>query len=780
MLFVWAIRSFRGLRNLLIAAGSIFFLFLCLDLAFPLPEYHLKKDYSTVYLDRNGELLRISLSDSEKFRIKLPLNQVSPYMQRGILEYEDRYFFYHPGINPVSVIRALFLNLSHGKIVSGASTITMQIARLMEPKPRTLTSKLIEVFRALQLESSFDKDEILELYLNSIPMGGNLEGVGAGALYYFGKNARDLSLYEASVLIGLPNSPNRNRPDRHPKNATKQMARVLSRIYPGLGITEKDYLKTLNRKVSVTPHRFPFRCPHLIESGPSIHSKFFTQYSIGLELQTYCEMVLSDYHRKLNFQGIYNGAIIVADNHTGQILAYVGSPDYFDNSHCGQINGCSIPRSPGSTLKPFLYARGIESGLITPGKTVYDVPILDHSYSPVNYSKTSNGPVPAKFALIHSLNIPAVRLERTLDDRGLKGLLKKIFPGKEDILIEKSGLSLVLGGFGISLENMVRLYMMLASNGNYKPLHFFLNSHEKLIADRQLIDPRACYLVTDMLSDCHRPDMPHSWEFTLDLAKISLKTGTSFGLRDAWCIGYNPDYTVGVWQGNADNKGSTSLIGVRRAAPLMIKIFDHITRKSDSWFSRPEGIAVRKVCPVSGEKAGPFCGKQLKNDFFIPGISSERKCQVHKKITIRKKTGMQVCSRCMTGPKSDYKSKIVESWPGEIASFLRTRGHRYSAMPGHNPECTYYTQKQKPRIISPSDLSEYELVEHLPQDSQKIPLRAFVSQDSGEEVYWFAGKKLLYRGSADKTYFFAPDKGKCIISVVDSRGRSDSVTIRVY
>ena len=759
-----------------IICGPVF-LFLILNLIFPLPYYKLEEDYSTVYLDRKGELLRISLSPSGKYRIKLPLDQISEYMQKGIIQYEDKYFRYHPGINPVSLVRALVLNIKNNRIVSGASTISMQIARMLKRRKRRIWSKIIELFRAFQMELKYTKDELLEIYLNMIPMGGNIEGAGAGAFFYLGKDAKSLSIQQAALLIGLPNSPNRTRPDRYPENAAQAQKKVLSRIYKKLGFS-KDILKDAETfSINYKRYKNPFYSPHLIESKKESKNKFFRQFTIDLEIQRFCENVLKEARNLNRSQEIFNGAVIVVNNKTREVLAYVGSPDYYDDKKSGQINGAAVLRSPGSALKPFLYAKAIELGFITPEKIIFDIPREYDNYGPRNFSKSSFGLVSARYALLRSLNIPAVRLEYKMGDKGLNNVLKAIFPLKKDILIERSGLSLVLGGFQVSLEKMVEIYMMMANKGLYNSLKYYKGEHGIETAPKPVLDKRSCYIISEILSEYERPDLPYNWEFTPYLAKAALKTGTSFGLRDAWCIGYNPDYTIGVWLGNMDCRGSSFLIGIKKAAPLFIKIFNYLTRKSDSWFKMPKGVAKRKICVLSGEKLGAYC-KYLKEDYYIPGVSSEKECSTHKKIIVRRKDNIEVCAYCMTGEQSLYAEKIIEYWPSDVISFLRKTGRKYTRVNEHNPECEEYFVKNKPRIIKPDENAVYEVDEGLPLDIQKIALRAYTAQDA-DKVYWFSGSQLINEGGPDDTCFITPKRGDWVISVVDSKGRSDSVKIKV-
>ncbi len=755
---------------------AVIIVYAILNLCFPLPREKLEGDYSTVFTDRSGQILRITLSKEGKYKIKLPLSGISPYLVRGMLEYEDRFFFFHPGVNPVSLARAALQNMLAGHVRSGASTISMQLARMLYNRPRTFGSKFLEVFNALELELTYSKKELLEFYLSMIPMGGNLEGVGAASYFYLGKPASELSYSESLLLIGIPKNPNRNRPDLNRSGALLVIAKVKEKIGGRGGLPSYAQTDWIGR----TSFHFnkPFRCPHLIEKRKNFSSSPICVMTIDLGIQSFCESVLLKYHMEDIKKGIYNGALIVADNKTHEVLAYVGSPDFRDDRHQGQVNGASILRSPGSALKPFIYARAIEKGLITPQKLVLDIPrIYGDRFSPVNYDRSINGLVTAQYALLSSLNIPAVRLESELSGEGLSGMLRTVFPGERAGMIEEAGLTLAIGGFPVSLEELVSLYSSLANGGLYYGLKFDSGNDSGGGIPVKILDPRSCYIVSEMLSEYHRPDMPYSWEFTPRLAKVALKTGTSFGLRDALCVGYNPDYTVGVWMGNADSEGSPYLVGAEAAAPVMIEIFDFLTRDSDHWFKRPAGVGIRKVCAVSGEKPSEYCAL-VKDDYYIPGISKEAECAVHKKIIIRKKDNVEVCPFCMGTDKSLYREKIVEVWPPEIASFLRSTGRHIDPIPPHNPDCIHYRLKDAPQILSVRDGAVFILDMSVSLEDQKIPLRALAAQDAGN-IFWFAGKQLLTNSKPDETVFYRPLPGQVKLSAVDSRGRSASVTIRV-
>jgi penicillin-binding protein 1C len=756
-----------------------FILFFILDFIFPLPVSKLENNYSTVYLDCRGELLHVGLSPDDKYRIKLNLSHLSPYLVKGFTVYEDRWFYFHPGINPAAMARALFINVRKGRITFGASTISMQIARMIYNRPRNIGSKILEIFNAFQLEWKYSKNKLLEIYLNMVPMGGNIEGVGAASYFYFGKPASRLSFQEAAVLIGIPNNPNFNRPDKYPARAIKKLRSVLFRIQGKNGLPKFEKYTQIDAFAKFKKYANPYRCPHLIEANKIGGEDFEKTFSIDLNIQTFCENILKK-HRDINIsKGIANGAIIVIENKTGKVKAYAGSPDYYDSIHSGQVNGAIIPRSPGSALKPFIYARAIEKEGVTPQSLVLDIPKLyDDRYLPLNYNKKSKGLVTLKDALLHSLNIPAVRMEETLKDKGLSGLLKDNFPYERDRDVEKAGLSLPLGTFHLSLEEISRLYMALANEGQYRELVFYESMPNfSNIQYKQILHPGACFIVSDILSEYYRPDLPYAWEFSPHLARAALKTGTSFGLRDAWCLGYNPDYTVGVWIGNVNSQGSPYLIGAEIASPVFIEIFDFLTKNSDRWFKKPDCVETRKVCAVSGEKPGKYC-KLLNTDYYIPGISSEKTCSIHRLITIRKKDKKEVCPYCMSGPESDYQKILIEQWPIEVFSYFRESGKKINLIPEHNPDCPHYTGNNGPKIITPSNHSTYTIRKNIPVSEQKISLKAFSGQDS-EYLCWFFNNQFFQKSKPEEAVFITPFSGKHLISVIDSRGRGNSVEITI-
>jgi penicillin-binding protein 1C len=739
---------------------------------FPLPAV-LEQDYSTLSLDPDGRLLRISLSPRDKYRIRLPLSQMDEHLKKGFLLYEDRYFYRHPGINPFAILRSALANIRNQRVIMGGSTITMQIAKLMEPKRRTWKAKIIEGFRALQLEAAYSKDELFELYLNTIPMGGNIEGVGAASYLYYGKPAQHLSFGEIALLIGLPRSPNSYRPDLHPQAAQLQKVKIMNRIGPPLGISPAVILGNVQAPLPRNRFSNPFSCPHLVVRTRALKSEPIHRHTIIPSLQAHCEALLRKTVDGLRKERSYNGAVIVIDNKTMKVLAYVGSPDFNDAEHGGQINGAAIWRSPGSLLKPFLYASAIDQGVLTPRKVLFDIERNYDGYIPANFDRRFLGPVPAEEALARSLNVPAINLEFELGQSGLAALVRKSRLGDPRRRPGTAGLSLVLGAYPFTLEDLVRFYSVFANKGFLRDLVFFEEDADRPNQGFQLLSPESCFIMAEVLSKLERPDLPQSWEFTPSRGKIAFKTGTSFGLRDAWTIGFNPDYTVGVWLGNVDSKGSSALVGIQAAAPVVVSIFNDLTRYDDHWFKKPERVHSREVCAVSGQPAGPFCGAKIR-DSFIPGISQNIACSVHRRLTVRKKDGVEVCAACMTGPRSAYAEKIVQVWMPDVASFLRQKGFSTVLMPRHNPTCQAARNDRGLKIRSPMAGGYYAVTDVLEGTAQKIPLM-LQSQSGTEKVYWFIDDVFLGQGSPDQTHYLKPVPGRHRLSVVDGRGQFDSV-----
>ena len=831
-------------------------LFILANWCFPLPKARLHPPISRIVLDRNGEWLRAFLADDGMWRMpsnscqfsvfsdqlrgefvnQIPLltnnrqlttdNQfgVSPFLHEAMLTAEDRWFYYHCGINPVSMVTALYDNVKAGEVVRGGSTITMQLARLMEPKARNVPNKLIEMFRAIQLELTYSKSEILNFYFNMLPYGGNIVGTGAASRLYFNKPQHAISLSEAALLAAIPNAPERLRPDRFPENARHARAKVLNRLRVRGQISEQQWREALREPIPTKRHPLPFKAPHLSRvlvkknrrhTETTTDGRIYT--TIDAEVQETAVRILREYlnasaagiaSHGLQPHTASTGAIVVMDTQSRQVLAMVGSHDFFDQRASGQINGTLAPRSPGSALKPFVYALGIEQGLITPETLLFDVPVTYSGYEPVNYDGTYNGYVTARQALARSLNVPAVNLHARLKNRTLHTFLKQagistLAPAK------KYGLSMVLGGCEVSLLELTTLYAGLANMGEFAPYQLTLpqpiNARSPKPNDptpQRLLQEETSFIITEMLTTSQLPintvKNPEAFEMTMNLPKVAWKTGTSYGHRDAWCIGYSPKLTIGVWLGNFDGKGAPMLSGADAATPVLFALFTALTgQDTHRWYTTPEQLKTREVCALTGALPSPHCPTR-KSDVYIPGISSVKTCTIHKRIYVDEVTGYSLCSHCRNLPttpenhspearsqhytidmsQSNVHKKIFEEWPAEAATWLAKNGFAVSALPEHNPLCTGTIAGTAPVILSPAKDTVYYIRTEVPLENQKIQLSASTSNRT-QQLFWFLDGELIFKGNAGQPYWLTPIKGAHTLTCVDAEGRSTSRPLHI-
>jgi penicillin-binding protein 1C len=713
-----------------------------------------------------------------------------------MLTYEDRWFYHHWGINPVSLVGAAIDNFKAGEIVRGGSTITMQLARLMEPKDRTIPNKLIEMFRAIQLELTYTKSEILTSYFNMLPYGGNIVGSAAAARLYFNKPQSALSLGEAALLAAIPNSPERLRPDRFPERARKARKKVLLRMKKAGKISEQRLQEALREPIPTARYSLPFKAPHLSRLLVSNKQPSFTSQPVGDQwihttidqrYQDIAERILRNRLRPLQGQGVSTGAVVVLDTKTHEVLAMVGSHDFFDKTSAGQVNGTLALRSPGSTLKPFIYALAIDKGLITPQTLLFDVPVDYVGYAPVNYDGKFTGYVTARDALARSLNVPAVNLYAKMPNAQLYEFLKQ---AGISTLSDKDeyGLSLVLGGCGINLLELTNFYAGLANMGEFAP--YQLKKRKKRDAANEgggelsspfsdvsrLLRPEISWIVTDMLTSLKRPDFPETFELTGTMPKVAWKTGTSYGHRDAWSIGYSAELTIGVWLGNFNGTGSPILIGSQAAAPILFALFTALSgEKSQQWFSEPTDLKARLVCALSGLSLSPHCPTSI-SDVFIPGISSVRVCHIHKSIQVNIANGERLCSSCRQGKQ--YRDETIAVFPAEVATWLNANGFAIPQFPAHNPDCTRTLAGTHPVILSPTRDTVYQIRSNIPPMHQKIRLSASVSGDT-QDVFWFLNGELVFKGQAVEPTFLTPIVGKHELTCIDGAGRSTSLPLMI-
>lgn len=527
-------------KRFAILCASVFALFLLLHLLFPLPD---RIAYSVIVRDASGEVVNAYLTPDDKWRMKTELDEISPLLRKTIIAKEDKYFYSHPGISPLAIARAAFNNITRMRRTSGASTITMQVARAMEPRKRNLWSKAVETFRAFQLEWKYSKAEILQLYLNLVPYGSNIEGVKAASLLYFNKAPDHLSLAEITALSIIPNRPSSLVMGMRNDSIVKERNRWLQKFAEDGVFTQQEITDALAEPLTASRRTVPHFIPHFAYKLKRQTGDINIKTNIVLNTQRKIEKLVEDYVRGLKLHGIRNAAVVVIDNKTHKVVSYLGSAGFADTTDGGQVNGAAAVRQPGSTLKPLLYALCLDEGLVTPKMMLNDVPVNYAGYAPENYDKNFHGAVTMEYALEHSLNVPSVRSLKQLGKEKLIG--RFVGAGFRQVQKDqhKLGLSMILGGCGASLEELTGLFSAFAADGVWFSPQYKQEDVSKRV---RIVSPEAAYLITDALSKVNRPDFPLNWTATERMPKIAWKTGTSYGRRDAWSIGYNKNFTVGV------------------------------------------------------------------------------------------------------------------------------------------------------------------------------------------------------------------------------------------
>ena len=763
-------RLHKWLIRLLCASGVGIALFLLVDqILYPLPEELLVRPHATFIYSREGRLLTAFTSSDRFWRKPVTLDRISPKLIESVLATEDRYFYLHPGVNPFSLIEAVAANVKAGHTVRGGSTITMQIARMIEPKARTIPNKLKEIFRAVQLELRFSKSELLEMYFNLAPYGGNVEGVGAAAFLYFHKAPSELTWSEAALLTAIPGSPEKFRPDKCLSCGVKRAHVILDRLAQADVLTDEEKDAALVEQIPSNRIGIPRTAPHLaaeLHAANPDSSELHT--TISWATQEQCERLAQAYHTLYESKGIHNLAIVAIDNRTSEIVAQVGSPDFGDTRHSGQVNAAQAPRSPGSALKPFLYGLAFDQGLLSPAMMVADIPVNFSGYRPVNYDEQYRGLVSVHDALSHSLNVPAVDIAANVDLKQFYDILRRGGLSTLDRPYYDYGLPLVLGACEVRLTDLTNLYASLARGGYYEPIRTLTGSPVEPGA--RLYSPEASYLLTDILVDVQRPDLPDAWQSSEGGFPVAWKTGTSYGRRDAWAIGYTPDFTVGVWSGNCSGEGSVDLVGAVISAPVLFHVLREILpEKSKKRFDVPPGIGERKVCSVSGQPVGQFC-KETKMETFYTGTSPAATCTVHRPVLVDKQSHMRIMASCTEG--RDYERQVVEIWPPRLQTWLVDHGLQ-SPLPPLDPDCLQAPLAGRPGIISPEDGAVFELVDEIPADYQKIRLQATLASGAGT-LHWFLDGKHLAAVTSGDVVFYTPTKGKHRLLCVDEAGGSTS------
>ena len=607
-------KKFKFLKFLAIFLALMVAIFLILDQIYPLNLDALKKDEAKILLDKNGEIINMKLSSDGIWRFH---EQSFPNsLKQCVVLFEDRYFYYHFGVNFASIFRAFFHNLRSDNRI-GASTITMQVARMLEPSDRSYKNKIKEIFRAFQLELHFSKDEILNLYLNLAPYGGNIEGAKAASFFYFGKELNELSYAQAALLSTIPKNPNKNRLDRVSNiNALKN--RVIKMLYKAKLIDLSAF-----KRAQAEPFK-NVRIRAVVNAGDYANVAFKNQISkasLDLNLQKDMLKILKDAMFSLKAKNANNAAAVVIDNKKMSVVAFIGSHD--ERARDGKNSALNMKRNTGSTLKPFIYSLALDSGLITPNSQLIDTQIYLNEYVPKNFSNDFLGLVSAKDALNFSLNIPVINLDLKLKDNSLYELLEKVNLVDENK--EFYGSSIVLGSAEMSLIDLAHLYTIYANGGVYMPLEFAGKSYKNEDKNITLISPQSAYLTAKMMSEASRSYLKNAWQYAQNTPKIAFKTGTSANSRDLYAIGVDEDYTIAVWVGNFNAEKTDKLTGLNDVSKIVFDMFKITAQRQNLEFmSEPEGI--EKVPTCLDAFSYETCKKTALDDRIV-GVKLQDKCE---------------------------------------------------------------------------------------------------------------------------------------------------------
>jgi penicillin-binding protein 1C len=758
----------RKISKYLIILTVIIVLLFSLNLIFP-PK--IEKSFSKVITAKDGSLLTAYLSKDDKWRMKTKLNEVSPELIKAIINKEDKWFYWHPGVNPVAVIRALFSNIIRGERVSGASTITMQVVRLLNPKERTYSNKFVEMLRAMQLEVHYSKKEILEMYLSLLPFGGNIEGVKAASYFYFNRPPSKLSLAQAVTLMVIPNDPNDLRLDLNADRAIKKRDFWIGKFKEEKLFPISNLNDALNETLNSNRYERKFLAPHFCDYINANYKGEEIKTTLDPGIQQKAEVLLYNHINRAKTKNITNGALLIIDNSSSSVVGYCGSADYYDYNSSGQVNGVISIRSPGSTLKPALYAYAFNKGILTPKMKLLDIPTDFGGYNPENYDLKFHGDVTAESALMNSLNVPAVRL---LQEVGFNEFLKFLGRGGfKEIEAQKNvlGLSTILGGCGVTLEELTRFYACFAGGGRVHHLNYLYG--RKNNPGTSVLSEGSVYLVADILSNNYRPDFPNDLLDLTRLPKIAWKTGTSYGKRDAWAVGFNPRYTIGVWIGNFNGKGSPYLSGSEMAVPLLFDLFNSIdTGPEKNWFRKPGTVLTREVCAETGLLPAKNC-PHLVHDHYIANCSLNKYCDLYKEVYVNISGTIEYCPGCL--PKKGYIKEYYPFYDPQLKLWYMQNNVAFNKVPPHNPECQIKFGGKGPIITSPSKDYEYFIEEN---SGQEILLQAACGSGV-KEIYWYLDDKYFKKSIPGKNLFFKPQKAKIKITCLDDKGRDANVIIKV-
>lgn len=765
--------SIKPNKNRILWATALLIL---LWFALCLPKPLFQDPWSTLLMDREKKLLSAKIADDGQWRFPIGDSLPDKFV-KAITYFEDEYFFQHPGVNPVSLFRALKQNLSAGEIVSGGSTISMQTIRLARKgRRRTLLQKSIEIVLAVRMEITYSKNEILNLYSAHAPFGGNVVGLEAAAWRYYGRRPDQLSWSEVCTLAVLPNAPSLIYPGKNHEILKRKRNRLLDKLFENGELDELSCELAKMEPLPDRPQANPYAAPHLLErlikeghKGERIVS------TIQKPLQEDVNRIVDEYYKVFSQNEIYNIAVLVIDVENASVLAYVGNSNYSD-TECGQdVDVISSPRSTGSILKPFLYASMLQDGVILPKTLVADIPTQISGFAPKNFDKSFDGMVHADEALARSLNIPAVRMLQEYGLERFHNQLQKINLHSIDQPANHYGLSLILGGAEATLWDLCNAYSAMAQTLNDDDV---MSSSSYLLSDRDRVgigqkgkaafDPGAIWWTFEAMTSLNRPWQETGWQDFQSARKIAWKTGTSFGHRDAWAIGVTPKYVVGVWVGNADGEGRPGLTGLSTAAPVMFSVFKHLP--PEKWFYQPEWDLVPvKVCRKSGYIASAICDETeellLPLNAYLTAI-----CPYHQIVHLDKEKKYRVSSRCYS--VSEMKEEAWFVLPPVQEWYFKQKNPFYKTLPPFKEGCQPEVSTSM-AVIYPKDFTRIFIPRELDGTKGKAVFE-IAHRNSETSIFWHLDQEYLGTTKINHRMELNPKPGKHQMTLVDEQGESIS------
>lgn len=754
---------------------------------FILPDPLFNDPVCTVIEDYQGVLLGAHIADDGQWRF--PQNaHVPEKFRQAIIHFEDKRFDQHPGVDIRALGRAFWQNVKSGKVISGGSTLTMQVVRLSRrDKARTVWEKAVEILLATRIELAYTKEEILSLYASHAPFGGNVVGLDAAAWRYFRRKANQLSWAETCLLAVLPNSPALIHPGRNRDKLLQKRNRLLKKLYQENIIDKESYQLALDETIPDEPAAFPQDAPHLLMRIKKEHQpKHKVQTTIDASLQRQCNRILSQHYRYLSANEIHNAAALIVEVESGKVLAYAGNIiQENDSLHGSQVDVITASRSTGSILKPLLYAAMLTSGDLLPQNLIFDIPTQIAGYAPENYNQTYDGAVSAQRALARSLNVPAVRMLQKFGVPRFHHLLQQLSLSSVTQPPDHYGLTLILGGCEGKLWDLVGIYASMARalnhysqyNSRYdehdyhKPVFLAQDSlrHQPSFLDNEgLFSASALWFTFEAMVDVERPNEENQWQRFSSSRRIAWKTGTSFGFRDAWAIGLTPKYVVGIWVGNADGEGRPDLVGIRAAAPILFDLFD-LLPTDNSWFSTPYDDMIQgNICCHSGFLASQNCACQ--DSLWIPATGQRSpSCPFCQIIHLDQSEEYRVHSDCETPANMTHRSWFV--LPPAVEWYYKSTSSTYRPLPPYREDCqkSVTNQTAMMEVIYPHNLSQIYVPVELGGKVGKAVFEV-AHRKPNTIIYWHIDQELV-----GKTHHFHhievnPKAGKHTLTLVDENG----------